>query len=147
MESTATPINYYRVFLPCKIRTTRWSVTMQSENQLDVSITLSTFFLRNIGLWMSDDPGEQRRMRILLVYTVWILLLGMIINGRDLYFTFLYNGVSICFASYFSFFFFYGKLLINFRLWENIDFSKNLGKKNLMSCFFFWKGRGLKRYE
>ena len=87
---------------------------MQSENQLDVSITLSTFFLRNIGLWMSDDPGEQRRMRILLVYTVWILLLGMIINGRDLYFTFLYNGVSICFASYFSFFFFMDKIIDQF---------------------------------
>ncbi|XP_016904178.2 uncharacterized protein LOC107992669 [Apis cerana] len=65
---------------------------MQSENQLDISITLSTFFLKNIGLWMSDDPCEQRRMRMLLVYTVWILWLGMIINGRDLYFTFLYNG-------------------------------------------------------
>ncbi|XP_031371291.1 LOW QUALITY PROTEIN: odorant receptor 13a-like [Apis dorsata] len=65
---------------------------MQTEYQLDISINLSTFFLKNVGVWISHDPGEQRRMRMLLICTVWMLLLGIVINTRDLYFTLLYNG-------------------------------------------------------
>ncbi|KAG6803713.1 odorant receptor Or2-like [Apis mellifera caucasica] len=65
---------------------------MQAEYRLDISINLSTFLLKNVGVWMSHDPGEQRRMRMLLVCTVWMLLLGIVINTRDLYFTMLYNG-------------------------------------------------------
>lgn len=74
---------------------TRWSVTMQAEHHLDISINLSTFFLKNIGVWISHDPSERRRMRMLLACTVWMLLLGIVINARDLYFALLYNGVSM----------------------------------------------------
>lgn len=79
----------------CLIQEWRWSVTMQAEYRLDISINLSTFFLKNIGVWISRDPSEQRRMRMLLICTVWMLLLGIVINTRDLYFTLLYNGVSM----------------------------------------------------
>ncbi|XP_043793995.1 odorant receptor 13a-like [Apis laboriosa] len=65
---------------------------MQTERQLDISMNLSTFFLKNVGVWISDNPSEQRWMKMLLGYTTWILLSGIIINGRDLYFTLLYNG-------------------------------------------------------
>lgn len=81
---------------------TRWSITMQTDNQLDISISLSTFFLKNVGVWMSDNSDEQRRMKMLFIYTIWMLFCGTIISTRDLYFTLLYNGVSMfnCFVSF-----------------------------------------------
>lgn len=74
---------------------TRWSIAMQTDNQLDISISLSTFFLKNVGVWMSDNSDEQRRMKMLFIYTIWMLFCGTIISTRDLYFTLLYNGVSM----------------------------------------------------
>ncbi|XP_006610187.1 odorant receptor 13a-like [Apis dorsata] len=65
---------------------------MQTDNQLDISISLSTFFLKNVGVWMSDNSDEQRRMKMLFIYTIWMLFCGTIISTRDLYFTLLYNG-------------------------------------------------------
>ncbi|XP_003249268.2 odorant receptor 13a [Apis mellifera] len=65
---------------------------MQTESQVDISMNLSTFFLKNVGVWMSDNPNEQRQIKMLLINTTWILLSGIVINGRDLYFTLLYHG-------------------------------------------------------
>ncbi|XP_003249267.2 odorant receptor 13a [Apis mellifera] len=65
---------------------------MQTDNQLDISISLSTFFLKNVGVWMPDNSDEQRRMKMLFLYTIWMLFCGTIISTRDLYFTLLYNG-------------------------------------------------------
>ena len=44
---------------------------------------------------MSDNPNEQRRIKMLFLYTIWNLLFGTVVNSRDLYFTLLYDGVSI----------------------------------------------------
>ncbi|XP_017766926.1 PREDICTED: uncharacterized protein LOC108555659 [Eufriesea mexicana] len=65
---------------------------MQAGQLSDISMKVSIFFLRNIGIWESDDPATRRRMKILLIYTVWNTLLGLITILRDLYFTTLYNG-------------------------------------------------------
>ncbi|XP_043793990.1 odorant receptor 4-like isoform X3 [Apis laboriosa] len=65
---------------------------MQTESQLDISINLSTFFLKNVGVWMSDNPSEQRRIKMLFLYTMWNLLFSTVVNSRDLYFTLLYDG-------------------------------------------------------
>lgn len=68
---------------------------MQREVQLDVSVNLAAFFLKNIGLWMSDDPGYERRRKVILVYTMWCIMLSSVVISRDVYFTWLYDGVSI----------------------------------------------------
>ncbi|OAD60884.1 Putative odorant receptor 13a [Eufriesea mexicana] len=73
----------------------RSAVSMQAGQLSDISMKVSIFFLRNIGIWESDDPATRRRMKILLIYTVWNTLLGLITILRDLYFTTLYNGVDI----------------------------------------------------
>lgn len=69
---------------------------MEEKHNLDVSMNLSIIFLKNIGIWITDDPATKRRMKILLTYTVWNTLLAVITILRDLYFTLLYKGVSIC---------------------------------------------------
>ncbi|XP_017766946.1 PREDICTED: odorant receptor 4-like [Eufriesea mexicana] len=58
----------------------------------DISMKVTVFFLRNIGIWITNDPTEKRRMKILLTYTVWNSVWGFITAVRDLYFTSMYNG-------------------------------------------------------
>ncbi|XP_031371293.1 odorant receptor 13a-like [Apis dorsata] len=65
---------------------------MQREIQLDVSVNLAAFFLKNIGLWISDDPSYERRRKVILVYTMWCIMLSSIVISRDVYFTWFYNG-------------------------------------------------------
>lgn len=72
-----------------------WSVIMQMQRDLDISMVLSTFFLKNIGLWITDYPTEERRMKIMIIYTIWNSVFATIVITRDLYFTVLYKGVSI----------------------------------------------------
>lgn len=76
-------------------RATGWRINMQREIQLDVSVNLAAFFLKNIGLWISDDPSYERRRKVILVYTMWCIMLSSIVISRDVYFTWFYNGVSI----------------------------------------------------
>lgn len=73
----------------------RWSVIMLIQRDLDMSMVLSTFFLRNIGIWVTNYPTEERRMKIMIIYTIWNSIFATIIIIRDLYFTVLYKGVSI----------------------------------------------------
>lgn len=70
---------------------------MEAETQLDVSMSLSIFFLKNVGVWISNDPAEKRRMKILVLITLWNTMLGAVVIFRDIYFTFMYNGVSVFF--------------------------------------------------
>ncbi|XP_012345366.1 odorant receptor 13a-like [Apis florea] len=65
---------------------------MEAETQLDVSMSLSIFFLKNVGVWISNDPAEKRRMKILVLITLWNTMLGAVVIFRDIYFTFMYNG-------------------------------------------------------
>ncbi|XP_050594246.1 odorant receptor 63a-like isoform X1 [Bombus affinis] len=68
---------------------------MQTEQELDISMRLSAFFLRHIGLWIANDPADERRMKIIFTYTIWNLIFGMIVLSRDLYFTWFYNGDTL----------------------------------------------------
>lgn len=74
---------------------------MEAETQLDVSMSLSIFFLKNVGVWISDDPAEKRRMKILVLVTLWNTIFGAIVIFRDIYFTFMYNGVSVLLLFFF----------------------------------------------
>ncbi|XP_071867039.1 uncharacterized protein [Bombus fervidus] len=65
---------------------------MQMQRDLDISMVLSTFFLRNIGLWITDYPTEERRMKIMIICTIWNSIFATIVITRDLYFTVLYRG-------------------------------------------------------
>ena len=71
------------------------SDTMQTEQDLDISVIFSTFFLRNIGLWISDNLAENRWMKIKLMCTLFNSIDSSIVIMRDFYFTWLYKGVSI----------------------------------------------------
>lgn len=74
-------------------RRSRLRVSMQVEP--DVSVNLAAFFLKNIGLWISDDPAYERRRKVILVYTIWCIMLSSVVIGRDVYFTWFYDGVGI----------------------------------------------------
>ncbi|XP_043600909.1 odorant receptor 13a-like [Bombus pyrosoma] len=65
---------------------------MQMQGDLDISMVLSAFFLRNIGLWITDYPTEERRNKIMIIYTIWNSIFATIVITRDLYFTVLYKG-------------------------------------------------------
>lgn len=65
------------------------------EKELDISVNLSSFFLKNIGLWIADDSTNERRRKGMLAYTVWCTFFSTIISSRDLYFTWIYNGVRV----------------------------------------------------
>ncbi|KAK9293403.1 hypothetical protein QLX08_011639 [Tetragonisca angustula] len=65
---------------------------MQTERRSDISINLSTFFLKNIGLWIAEDSVEKRWMKLMLVFTTWNSMFASVIILRDLYFTLLYKG-------------------------------------------------------
>ncbi|XP_061939166.1 odorant receptor 13a-like isoform X1 [Apis cerana] len=68
---------------------------MQVEKELDISVNLSSFFLKNIGLWIADDSTNERRRKGMLAYTIWCTFFSTIISSRDLYFTWIYNGVRV----------------------------------------------------
>ncbi|XP_050594980.1 uncharacterized protein LOC126924480 [Bombus affinis] len=65
---------------------------MQTELDLDISMVLSKFFLRSIGLWISENSAEERRMKIMIIYTVWHSIFATVEITRDFYFTILYKG-------------------------------------------------------
>lgn len=65
------------------------------EKELDISVNLSSFFLKNIGLWVADDSTNERRRKGMLAYTIWCTFFSTIISSRDLYFTWIYNGVRV----------------------------------------------------
>lgn len=68
---------------------------MRVEKELDISVNLSSFFLKNIGLWIADDSTNERRRKGMLAYTIWCTFFSTIISSRDLYFTWIYNGVRV----------------------------------------------------
>ncbi|XP_068978354.1 uncharacterized protein [Bombus flavifrons] len=55
-------------------------------------MVLSKFFLRSIGLWISKNSAEERRMKIMIIYTVWHSIFATVEITRDFYFTILYKG-------------------------------------------------------
>ncbi|XP_003494285.1 odorant receptor 4-like [Bombus impatiens] len=65
---------------------------MQTELDLDMSMVLSKFFLRSIGLWISENSAEERRMKIMIIYTVWHSIFATVEITRDFYFTIFYKG-------------------------------------------------------
>ncbi|XP_017766919.1 PREDICTED: odorant receptor 49b-like [Eufriesea mexicana] len=65
---------------------------MKTEIYVDVSINLSSFFLKNIGLWEDNDPVDDCRRKLLRSLLVFCLIVSVLICGRDLYFTYYYNG-------------------------------------------------------
>ena len=73
----------------------RCKVAMQTERHTDLSINLSTFFLKNTGLWIAEDSAEERWMKMMLFFTIFTSMMSAVIIFRDLYFTILYKGVSI----------------------------------------------------
>nr|XP_033203185.1 odorant receptor 13a-like [Bombus vancouverensis nearcticus] len=65
---------------------------MQTELDLDMSMVLSKFFLRSIGLWISENSAEERRMKIMIIYTVLHSIFATVEITRDFYFTIFYKG-------------------------------------------------------
>lgn len=74
---------------------TKVNDSLKMEKELDISVNLSSFFLKSIGLWITDDSTDERRRKGMLAYTVWCTFFSTVITGRDLYFTWIYNGVRV----------------------------------------------------
>ncbi|XP_017795356.1 PREDICTED: uncharacterized protein LOC108576806 [Habropoda laboriosa] len=65
---------------------------MQTEKDSDISINLSKFFLRNVGLWRAENHAENRKRKALVAYTIWNMFLAIVVETRDMYFTWFYKG-------------------------------------------------------
>ncbi|XP_076175228.1 odorant receptor 13a-like [Ptiloglossa arizonensis] len=60
---------------------------MSAKTYTDVSIRLSAFFMRFVGLWTWKNDKEQRWRNVTLGYTIWSVCLGIFIEIRDLYYS------------------------------------------------------------
>nr|XP_003704158.1 PREDICTED: odorant receptor 13a-like [Megachile rotundata] len=60
---------------------------MQGERYTDLSITLSTFCMKYAGLWTAKNYAEERRRKLGITYSIYILCFAMFFEIRDLYFS------------------------------------------------------------
>ncbi|CAK9796319.1 Odorant receptor 4 [Anthophora plagiata] len=65
---------------------------MQTEIESDISVKLSKFFLKNVGLWKAKDHMEEYKMKLLNFYTTWNVVIGVYFQFRDVYFTWFFHG-------------------------------------------------------
>ncbi|CAK9824881.1 Odorant receptor 4 [Anthophora retusa] len=65
---------------------------MQTEIESDTSVNLSKFFLKNVGLWKAKDHAEEYKMKLLTIYTIWNIVLAVLVELRDVYFTWFFHG-------------------------------------------------------
>ncbi|XP_076677887.1 odorant receptor 13a-like [Andrena cerasifolii] len=60
---------------------------MATEGYSDISIRISTTFMKGIGLWLAGDTTEERRRKIMLRYTLFSIILASVVEVRDMYFS------------------------------------------------------------
>ncbi|XP_076241047.1 odorant receptor 10-like [Calliopsis andreniformis] len=53
----------------------------------DISIVISSFFVKCVGFWLASSPSEQRLRNITLIYTVFNIIFSVWIQTRDFYYS------------------------------------------------------------
>ncbi|XP_053971892.1 uncharacterized protein LOC128872831 isoform X2 [Hylaeus volcanicus] len=61
--------------------------TMQGETYSDISITVSAFYLKFVGMWLVENDEDLLRRRIAVCCTIFSTVLTMSCEVRDLYFS------------------------------------------------------------
>ncbi|KAG7190905.1 hypothetical protein KM043_006965 [Ampulex compressa] len=63
----------------------RFACTMRSKSDRDLSITVASFFMKFSGIWLADNPTEQRRRNFALYYSVAAFLLAVYVESHELH--------------------------------------------------------------
>ena len=61
----------------------------------DISITLSQFMLKIVGIWMSANDAERRHRKFAMAYTIGLHIFSLYINLTDIYYSWGDFNVSI----------------------------------------------------
>ncbi|XP_076629913.1 uncharacterized protein LOC143346056 [Colletes latitarsis] len=71
-----------------KISISDRSKTLDSNPyERDISILMTSFLMKIVGLWLAKNRAEQRQRHLTLVYTVIAVLFGVWIETRDFYYS------------------------------------------------------------
>nr|XP_003704157.1 PREDICTED: odorant receptor 13a-like [Megachile rotundata] len=60
---------------------------MQGDKYTDLSITLSTFCMKYVGLWTAKDYAQERRRKLGIAYSIYAVCLALFFEIRDLCFS------------------------------------------------------------
>ncbi|XP_017766921.1 PREDICTED: odorant receptor 49b-like [Eufriesea mexicana] len=60
---------------------------MRSTQDKDISIILTSFLMKIVGLWLADNRNQQRYRNFALIYTAGTLCITVCIGCRDIYYT------------------------------------------------------------
>ncbi|CAL7937531.1 unnamed protein product [Xylocopa violacea] len=82
---------------------------MSSKKKKDLSITVMSFYMKIVGFWLASDKAERSLRKFAMIYTVIALLIAIVVEARDIYFSwgdfseFIYilcNVVDVCLVLY-----------------------------------------------
>ncbi|XP_033203186.2 odorant receptor 13a-like [Bombus vancouverensis nearcticus] len=68
---------------------------MSSRQVKDLSIIITSFYMKFVGFWLANNYVEKRRRNVALSYTLFAVLLSLSTEARDLYFSWGDLGDSI----------------------------------------------------
>ncbi|XP_026674957.1 uncharacterized protein LOC108631831 [Ceratina calcarata] len=60
---------------------------MTTKEKPDLSITVTSFYMKLTGFWLTSSRSEERKMKFAIMYAIFTLIIGILVEGRDFYFT------------------------------------------------------------
>lgn len=61
----------------------------------DFALLMTSFLMKIVGLWLTNNKEEERTRQLTLMYTVVAILFGVWVQFRDFYYSWPNFGVSI----------------------------------------------------
>lgn len=75
------------------------SARLKLENEAsytkDFALLMTSFLMKIVGLWLTNNKKEERIRQLTLMYTVVAILFGVWVQFRDFYYSWPNFGVSI----------------------------------------------------
>ncbi|KOX67300.1 hypothetical protein WN51_00080 [Melipona quadrifasciata] len=68
---------------------------MYTAQYSDISITISQFMLKVVGIWISANDAEKCQRKFAMAYTIGSHIFGLYINLTDIYYSWGDFNVSI----------------------------------------------------
>ncbi|XP_076175221.1 odorant receptor 10-like [Ptiloglossa arizonensis] len=65
----------------------RSKIPCNDPYEQDVSLLMTSFLMKIVGLWLAKDQVEQRRRDYTLIYTIIAILFGVWVQTRDFYYS------------------------------------------------------------
>lgn len=93
-------INIHSVLLRTIVTSYIQRVFLSSENDMsflesDVSVSLTSIFMKLVGLWMAADQYEQRLRNISVTYNLVAILFALYLQTTDIYYSWGNFSVSL----------------------------------------------------